>query len=107
MLKSGYNFIVAGIDISYIRELNLFQAFDIETTVLARDDKYFYMEQRCAVNGKIHSYALVKAAYIQKGKAIATQDICQAFNSSLPTTLPQHISLWKESATAKRDYSEV
>lgn len=107
LLAKRFNFIVAGIDIGYIRELKLFQSFDIETTVHGWDEKYFYIEQRCVVDGRIHSYALVKAVYMLNGKPASPEQVWQALPEAMPTnTLPEHMHLWKELANAKREYSQ-
>ena len=107
LIRNGYNFIVAGIDIGYIRELNLFQAFDVETNYVGWDEKYFYLEQRCTVNGKIHSYALVKAVYLKKGKPVVPAKVLKAVGLELDDVkMPEHMSLWKSLASAKREYSE-
>lgn len=108
LLRHGYNFIVAGIDIGYIRELKLFQNFDLETSYVGWDEKYFYLEQRCTVNGKIHSYALVKAVYTKKGKPVAPAKIFTALKMNVDAVkMPEHMELWKDLAQAKRAYSEV
>lgn len=108
LLKQGFNFIVAGIDVGYIRELKLFQAFDIETHYVGWDDKYFYLEQRCTVDGKIHSYALVKAVYLKKGRPVAPNDVCRALGEDTTGNhMPEHMELWKDLAAAKRAFSET
>lgn len=105
LFKNGLNFIVAGIDVTYIRELKLFQAFDIETEYVGWDEKYFYLEQRCLVNGKLHSHALIKAVYLQKGKIVAPTQVCNILGEGnvADTQMPKHMALWKELAVAKRE----
>jgi len=108
LIRHGYNFIVAGIDIGYIRELKLFQSFDLETSYVGWDDKYFYLEQRCTVDGKIHSYALVKAVYIYKGKPVSPAQVFKALELNVNgVKMPEHMELWKGLANAKRAYSEA
>lgn len=107
LMRNGYNFIVAGIDIGYIRELNLFQRFSVQTNYVGWDEKYFYMEQRCTVNGKIHSYALVKAVYTKKGKPVTPAKVFSVVGLEVePIKMPTHMQLWKELAVAKREYSD-
>lgn len=107
LLSNGLNFIVAGIDVTYIRELKLFQAFDIETEYVGWDEKYFYLEQRCLVNGKLHSHALIKAVYLQKGKVAAPIHVCKTLGIDVEENhMPEHMELWKDLATAKRAFSE-
>lgn len=108
LIRHGYNFIVAGIDIGYIRELKLFQSFSLETSYVGWDEKYFYLEQRCTVNGKIHSYALLKAVYTYKGRPVAPSKVFKVLNLKVNTIkMPEHMELWKNLANAKRAYSEA
>ncbi|PIE36944.1 MAG: integrase [Gammaproteobacteria bacterium] len=107
LVRQGYNFIVAGIDVGYIRELKLWQNFAIETTFVGWDEKYFYLEQRCTVDGKIHAYALVKALYLQRGKPAAPQQVGRALGLEIAAQqVPAHIALWKDLAAAKRSFSQ-
>lgn len=106
MVKHKMNFIVAGIEVGYIRELRLFKKFKIETCYLGWDEKYFYLEQRFVVDGKIHAYGLVKAVYMKKGKLAAPADIAELLKiNPVSEPLPQHMALWQKLTSAKRDYS--
>lgn len=108
MLKSKLNFVVASLEIGYIRELGLFKKFDIESRYLGWDEKYFYLEQRFIVNGKIYSYGLVKAAFLKKGKRASPEEVISSLGiTETPEPLPEHIELWKKLNAAKRDYSET
>lgn len=106
LFKNKINFIVAGIEIGYIREIRLFTRFNVETTYLGWDEKYFYMEQRCVVKGKLHGYALIKSAFTQKGKVITPEQVMEYIPSeNRPENLPEHMQIWKDLAAAKRRYS--
>jgi YbgC/YbaW family acyl-CoA thioester hydrolase len=56
MLKEKLNFIVAGIEMGYIREIRLGKKFQVESRYLGWDEKYLYLEQRFMADGKIHAY---------------------------------------------------
>jgi YbgC/YbaW family acyl-CoA thioester hydrolase len=106
MLKEKMNFIVAGIEMGYIREIRLGKKFEVETRYLGWDEKYFYLEQRFIVDGKIHAYGLVKAIFLQQGKK---SDPCQIAHvldiNPASEALPEHMELWKRLSNAKRTFS--
>ncbi len=108
MFKEKLNFIVAGIEMGYIRELRFGKAFEVETRYLGWDEKYLYLEQRFVADGKIHAYGLVKAVFLQKGKLADPSNVASLLEiETAPDALPEHMELWKSLATAKRNYSDA
>lgn len=108
MFKEKLNFIVAGIEMGYIRELRFGKAFEVETSYLGWDEKYLYLEQRFVADGKIHAYGLVKAVFLQKGKLADPSNVASLLEiETAPDALPEHMELWKSLATAKRNYSDA
>ncbi len=107
LVKNKFNFVVASIEVGYIRELNLFKKFTVESTYLGWDEKYFYLEQRFVANGKLYTYGLVKVAFLHKGKiAVPEQAVKTLGIESTPNPLPEHFAIWKQLNAAKRAYSE-
>ncbi len=108
MFKEKLNFIVAGIEMGYIRELRFGKAFEVETRYLGWDEKYLYLEQRFVADGKIHAYGLVKAVFLQKGKLADPSNVASLLEiETAPDALPEHMDLWKSLAAAKRNYSDA
>jgi len=106
MLKEKLNFIVAGIEMGYIREIRLAKKFHVESRYLGWDEKYFYLEQRFVAGGKIHAYGMVKAVFLQHGKMAAPEKVAQLLGiTQAPDPLPEHMDLWKRLSAAKRVYS--
>lgn len=106
MLKDKLNFIVAGIEMGYIREIRLGKRFDVETRYIGWDEKYIYLEQRFVVDGKIHAYGLVKAVFLQQGKRANPGEVADILGvHQANDVLPEHLVLWKQLSHAKRDYS--
>lgn len=107
LLKHKFNFVVASIEVGYIRELNLFKKFTVESTYLGWDEKYFYLEQRFVADGKLYTYGLVKVAFLQKGKLVEPQKTIETLGLKInKQPLPEHFELWKRLNTAKRAYAE-
>lgn len=106
MLKETLNFIVAGIEMGYIREIRFGKKFHVESRYLGWDEKYFYLEQRFVADGKIHAYGLVKAVFLQHGKIALPDDAAKILGiTHAPDALPEHMQLWKRLGVAKREYS--
>jgi YbgC/YbaW family acyl-CoA thioester hydrolase len=108
MLKEKLNFIVAGIEMGYIREIRVGKKFHVESRYLGWDDKYVYLEQRFIADGKIHAYGLVKGIFLQQGKKALPQEVAKLLGiTRAPEALPEHMELWKRLAIAKREYSSA
>lgn len=108
MLKEKLNFIVAGIEMGYIREIRYGKSFEIETSYLGWDEKYVYMEQRFIADGKIHAYGLVKAVFLQRGKLADPAAVASILGVQCTVeALPEHMTLWQRLSQAKREYSDV
>lgn len=108
LLKNKLNFIVAGVEVGYIREIRLFKKFDVETTYLGWDEKYFYLEQKCVSDGKLCNYSLVKAVFVQRGKVVSPDKVMKIIPiQQRPQQLPEHMQIWKDLGTAKRDFSST
>lgn len=106
MLKEKLNFIVAGIEMGYIREIRLGKKFDVETRYIGWDEKYFYLEQRFVADGKIHAYGLVKAVFLQQGQKAEPHQVANTLGIQLTSeVLPEHMELWKRLSNAKRIFS--
>ncbi|EDY87215.1 conserved hypothetical protein [gamma proteobacterium HTCC5015] len=108
MVKGRINFIVAGIDIGYIRELRLGTHFDVLTRIAGWDEKYVYIDQRCVVGEKLHATVLIKAAYIQNGKVLKPQKLFdQMPQAPKSPALPQPFEEWRTLSQSKRHYNET
>jgi len=106
MLKEKLNFIVAGIEMGYIREIRWGKKFQVESRYLGWDEKYLYLEQRFVADGKIHAYGLVKAVFLQRGKMTAPEKVAEVLGiAHAPDALPEHMELWKRLSSAKREFS--
>lgn len=106
MLKENLNFIVAGIEMGYIREIRLGKKFEVETRYLGWDEKYFYLEQRFIADGQIHAYGMVKAVFLQQGQKAEPCAVATVLGiQQAKEALPEHMELWKRLSSAKRNFS--
>ena len=98
------NLVVASLEITFIRELNLFTGYEIHTKLTSWDEKYIYFEQRLMVKGKLYGHALVKMAGVRKGKRALTPEICEAVGVNFnQAEMKDAITRWSEMTQAKRE----
>ena len=98
------NLVVASLEITFIRELNLFTKYEIHTKLLTWDEKYIYFEHRLMVKDKLCGHALVKMAGVRKGKRALTPEICEAVGVDYSIAEPQEaVAHWSAMTQAKRD----
>jgi len=77
-IKSGWRSVLASQTLTFIREIKPFAPVDIESRVLHWDKKYFYMEHRFLVDGKLHASCLARIAVLHKGKLRSLGSMLQA-----------------------------
>lgn len=77
-LRGGWRSVLASQTITFIREIKPWALVDIESRVLHWDKKYFYMEHRFLVNGRMHAKALARIAVIKRGSVRSLGCMLQA-----------------------------
>lgn len=104
LFEKRINLVVASLEITFIRELNLFTGYEIHTKLTSWDEKYIYFEQRLMVKGKLYGHALVKMAGVRKGKRALTPEICEAVSVDFnQAEMKDAITRWSEMTQAKRE----
>lgn len=66
----GWYPVVANATISYRKSLNLWQRFDLESRVIAADDRAVYLEHRAVVRGEIYARMLVRARFVKRSGGV-------------------------------------
>ncbi|WP_301387307.1 thioesterase family protein [Thalassolituus sp. UBA2590] len=104
LFEKRINLVVASLEITFIRELNLFSGYEIHTKLLTWDKKYIYFEHRLMVKGKLYGHALVKMAGVRKGKRALTPEICEAVGADFnQADIKEAITHWSDMTQAKRE----
>lgn len=102
------NVVVAALEITFIRELNLFTQYEVRSRVLSWDEKYMYVEQRIMVKGKLSGHIIVKIAGVRKGKRALTPEICETVGVDYHMAKSQEaLDCWTAMAQAKRELGEI
>lgn len=113
-LRGGWRSVLASQTITFIREIKPWALVDIESRVLHWDKKYFYMEHRFLVNGRLHAKALARVAVIKRGTVRSLGCMLQAVarykksDAELPTapSAPHEVLAKIELLGAKRQAEE-
>lgn len=67
--------VLAAADIRFRRSLALFQTFELITSLVTWDQKWFFMEQRFEARGDLYAQAFVKAAVKSPGGIVPPGEI--------------------------------
>lgn len=107
LVKHRVNLIVAGIEIGYFRELNLFQKFTVQTKFTGWDEKYLYIEQRFVSGGKICSTGLAKVVFVKGKKTLSPSEVFSEVGMEMPEmAAPDYVQTWKTLNVDKRNASQ-
>ena len=67
------------------------------------DEKYFYIEHKFEVAGRLHAHAFVKGVFLKGGKVVPNTEIVgKAGHTGAPPPMPEALRLWAELGSAKR-----
>src|SRR5690554_6596328 len=87
--KMGWRSVLASQTLTFIREIKPFALVDVESRILSWDRKYFYMESRFLVEGKVHAKAIAHIAMIKNGRVSSFTnmliDVARVHRLSAPT----------------------
>ncbi|ASP39645.1 hypothetical protein CHH28_13610 [Bacterioplanes sanyensis] len=76
-VRHGWRSVLASQTITFIREIPPLASVTVRTQVLHIEAKYFYVEHRFEVNGRLHAKALARVAMLKKGKVQSLQRLLQ------------------------------
>ncbi|KAA9108181.1 acyl-CoA thioesterase [Microbacterium rhizomatis] len=87
LVKEKWYAVVASETITFRKSLELWQRFDVETRLLAHDDKSVYLVHRAVVGGEIYAEMIVRARFLRRSGGIVGHDELFAALGR-PDTLP-------------------
>lgn len=103
VLKKRWNGVAAASEMIFIRPLNPFQVFHIETKLIYWDESYAYLEQRFLSKKGLHANALIKAVILSRGKKVPVQKVLDLLNIKEPAPpMPESIKHWQAMTQAKK-----
>ncbi|MCL1038821.1 thioesterase family protein [Shewanella submarina] len=102
-LKRGWMPIVNASEFTYIKDIKPLQTFDVESKVVAWDEKYFYIEQRFVSERGLHCIVHVRGLFVCKGKQVAIEQLIEAagYKGDTPQ-MPPEVVKWKQFLELKK-----
>jgi acyl-CoA thioesterase FadM len=86
--ERGWYPVVANATISYRKSLNLWQRFDIESRVIAADDRAVYLEHRAVVRGEVYARLVVRGRFLKRsGGVLRMSELFEAIGQD-PAAIP-------------------
>lgn len=94
MIKEKWGAVAAAINVAYMRPLNLFDKYELKTKALTWDDQWFYMEQSFVKKNNVVASAIVKAAFLDKGKRVNPKVVMEksGIESPLAPEFPNYLN---------------
>lgn len=94
-IKKGWMPVLGSAKIHYLKPLNLFNRFQMQTQVVYWDEKWIYLEQKFFHKDILCATALVKALFTSKTGKIPPDKIIHTFNQSVERPdIPENIRNW-------------
>ncbi|HEX2717114.1 MAG TPA: acyl-CoA thioesterase [Gemmatimonadaceae bacterium] len=105
ILARGWYPVATGETIQFLRSLELFDRFVIETRVLGWDDKYILLEQRFERRGETAAIAVVAGRFLARGGGTVTpEQILGVTGEALRRPeLPEPVAKWHADQLAWRE----
>ncbi len=95
--------VLAGVEISYLREVPPFKKFELISRLVSWDDKYFYFEHRFICGGILCAHAYAKGLFLHGGEKINCREAVALTGHKAPAPpLPESFRLWAEQGRAKQ-----
>src|SRR5690554_1402510 len=94
--KRGWFPVVAGLSITYWKDLKLGQHFDIHSKVFGIDDRWFYLEQSFMRGETEHARAIIRGCFVEPGRGRVPADELTALIGEVPVHLevPEWVRSW-------------
>ena len=92
MYRSNAKALIANTEVSYVKEMRLFQKFNVETRISSWDEKYLYIEQVFADGKTIFTCSVTRMATVDMKthkRLSATEVLAKAFAESSAPPLPE------------------
>ncbi|MCW9034138.1 MAG: thioesterase family protein [Alphaproteobacteria bacterium] len=98
MRKKKWRPILGGALIRYAAPVHLFEKCTLRTRIVGWDEKWFYMEHRLEVRGKLAALSIVKGLFRVPGKSISSAEMAVAMGvDPISPQLPQYVADWVDS----------
>ena len=99
--------VIAAAEISFVRPLKPLRRFTLSTQLLSWDEKYFYIEQRFSVAGRLHAMALIKGLFLEGRNPVDPARILEVIGVTMPPpAMPEMVRHWDGLSGLKREHAQ-
>jgi len=103
MMKRKWGFAMAGASVRYRKRILPFDRFEVHSRSIARDDKFFYIEQTMWKRGEAASNILYRSAVVDKNGLVPTQIVAEAMDApDWNPTPPDWVNNWIEAEDTRQ-----
>jgi acyl-CoA thioesterase FadM len=81
--KNKLGGVTGGVHITFFKELNLFEKYQVRTKALHWDDMWFYIEHEFLKNNIVTAHAIVKVTFTKKRKRVAPQIVIDQLEDNI------------------------
>jgi len=114
MIKRKWRPILGAANIHFKAPIHLFEVCTLRTRIAGWDDKWFFLEHRLEVRGKLAALSIQKGLFREPGRSVPSAELIAALNLDMNSVeMPAYISAWLaaepafEEALTKSDTSPV
>jgi acyl-CoA thioesterase FadM len=87
--------VLSAAEINFIRPLGPLRKFDLITRLLTWDEKYFYIEQRFEVDGRLHAIGMVKGLFLHGRERVESRAVMAMLGLDMPAPdMPEALRHW-------------
>lgn len=101
--KYRWSPVVNAQEITYIRAINPFQKFDLKTSLITWDEKYWYIDQRFEVKGEVYAVGIIRGVFVKKGKVLPVKEALGIKKGQISPVIPKRIHKWKIFLSQKKE----
>ena len=103
MARNKYYPAVISSEISFIKQIKLFQKFTLTTRLVAWDNVYWYIEQKFLIGEIIHAIAHVRGLILKNGKRVALDEVFRLTNADIKSPdFSEPIKAWIDLLESKK-----
>ena len=87
--------VLSAAEMNFIRPLGPLQKFELVTRMLSWDEKYFYIEQRFEVGGRLHAIGMVKGLFLHGRERVESRAVMTLLGLDTPAPdMPEALRHW-------------
>lgn len=83
IMKEKLGAVAGGVNITFLKPLNLFASYELHTKVISWDNMWFYIEQQFVKNEVIMAHAIAKVTFMKGRKKVSPDYVLSKLNTDI------------------------